>query len=175
MHKEQIKNRLKISLIRVSNTWYNKYLKGEEHKSESTKIFIDKIKEKGHELVSFKIVPDNLSMIKEAFKEELNKKIDAVFSIGGTGIAKRDVTIEAVKELIEKEIEGFGEIFRYVSYKEIGINAMLSRALAGVSKDKIIVCLPGSPNAVKTALDLILEILPHMVFLVKEVGEEKPE
>ncbi len=86
-----------------------------------------------------------------------------IISTGGTGIGKRDITIETITPLFNKELKGFGEIFRYESYKELGTGAILSRATAGVREDTLIVALPGSPNAVKLGMKIIKPELGHLV------------
>jgi len=94
--------------------------------------------------------------------------LDGVIINGGTGIAARDSTIEAIRPLIDKELEGFGELFRALSYQEIGSAAFLSRALAGISGGKIVVALPGSPNACRLAMEkLILPELGHIAHLLR--------
>ena len=96
------------------------------------------------------------------------KNIDVILTTGGTGLDTRDITVETVESLFTKKIEGFGELFRAKSYEEIGSAALLSRATAGVYKKTIIFSMPGSPNAVKTALKLIIDELPHFVHHVKK-------
>jgi molybdenum cofactor biosynthesis protein B len=87
---------------------------------------------------------------------------------GGTGIAARDSTIEAVRVLLDKELEGFGELFRYLSYQQIGSAAILSRALAGIAAGKIVAALPGSPDACRLAMEkLLIPELGHMAHLLK--------
>jgi len=87
---------------------------------------------------------------------------------GGTGIAARDSTIEAIRVLLDKELDGFGELFRYLSYQQIGSAAFLSRALAGIAAGKIVVSLPGSPDACRLAMEkLLIPQLPHIAQLLK--------
>jgi molybdopterin adenylyltransferase len=86
---------------------------------------------------------------------------------GGTGVSSTDVTIETVRPFFEKEIEGFGEIFRSVSYQRIGPAAALSRATAGVARGKLVMCLPGAPDAVRTALELFVGEIPHVLHLAR--------
>ncbi|RIP19056.1 molybdenum cofactor biosynthesis protein MoaB, partial [Staphylococcus gallinarum] len=101
-------------------------------------------------------------------REWLKEDIDVIITTGGTGIAQRDVTIEAVSALITKEIEGFGELFRYLSYTEdVGTRALLSRAIAGAVGDKLIFSIPGSTGAVKLALNKLIK--PELNHLVKEI------
>ena len=94
--------------------------------------------------------------------------IDVIITNGGTGLDSRDITVETVESLFEKKLDGFGEIFRAVSYEEIGSAALLSRATAGIYKKTLIISMPGSPNAVKTALRIIIDELPHIVHHVKK-------
>ena len=91
--------------------------------------------------------------------------VDVVLTTGGTGIARRDTTIEVVETLIERPLPGFGELFRMLSYAEIGAAAMLSRASAGLVRDTFLFAMPGSPNAVGLAMDrLIIPELPHLLW-----------
>ncbi|REI05497.1 MogA/MoaB family molybdenum cofactor biosynthesis protein [Staphylococcus felis] len=114
----------------------------------------------------YRIVKDDQVEIQTALEEWLAEDIDVVITTGGTGIAPRDVTIEVVKPLLTKEIEGFGELFRYLSYVEdVGTRALLSRAVGGTIDRKLIFCLPGSTGAVKLGLNkLILPELNHLVY-----------
>jgi len=91
-------------------------------------------------------------------------KVDAIITCGGTGINPSDVTIETLEPILEKELPGFGELFRHLSYQEIGSAAVMTRAVAGVAKGKVIFCLPGSPNAAKLCLEkLILPETGHII------------
>lgn len=114
----------------------------------------------------YEIVKDDISVIQETVKKHLAADVDVVITTGGTGIAKRDVTIEAVTPLFDKEIEGFGELFRMLSYTEdIGSRSLLSRASAGTHGNQLIVSLPGSSGAVKLAMEkLVIPELNHLVF-----------
>lgn len=114
----------------------------------------------------YNIVKDDKIDIQSQIDEWLASDIDVIITTGGTGIARRDVTIEAVKPLLDKEIEGFGELFRYLSYTEdVGTKALLSRAIAGTIMNKLIFTLPGSTGAVKLAMTkLIIPELNHMVY-----------
>lgn len=121
----------------------------------------------GHTVAARRIVPDDAERIHEAVKTALAAPdADVVVTTGGTGIARRDTTIEVVTALFDKPIHGFGELFRSLSYQEIGSAAMLSRACAGVAAGKILVSLPGSEAAVRLALTKLL--LPELGHLVRE-------
>ena len=125
----------------------------------------------GHQVLEWKIVKDEKSQIEQVLYAGVeNPQIDAILFNGGTGICKRDVTIETLRRHFEKEMPGFGEIFRFLSYTEdIGSAAILSRATAGVVNGTIIYATPGSTGAVKLALEkLILPELPHSVYELRK-------
>ena len=110
-----------------------------------------------HKLISREIVKDDFDKISQLFLNLINnKKIDVIISTGGTGLTGRDITPEVMKTLFEKTIDGFGEMFRWLSYSKIGTSALQSRALAGVSNGTYIFCLPGSPSACRDGWDKIL-------------------
>lgn len=122
------------------------------------------------EIQHYMIVKDELTAIKSTVQQWLTGDVDVIVTTGGTGIAPRDVTIEAVTPLLDKEIEGFGELFRYLSFTEdVGTRALLSRAVAGTAKRTLIFCLPGSTGAVKLALNRL--ILPELTHLVYEMNK----
>jgi molybdopterin adenylyltransferase len=99
--------------------------------------------------------------------------VDAVITTGGTGISARDTTYEVVSRRIDKKLDGFGELFRVLSYEEIGAAAMLSRAVAGASGSKFLACLPGSSNAVRLAVEkLLVPEISHLVFELRKHREE---
>ncbi|WP_142826735.1 MogA/MoaB family molybdenum cofactor biosynthesis protein [Planococcus soli] len=125
--------------------------------------------DKGLELVDYAIVSDDVAAIRVILSDWLEKdEIDVIVTTGGTGIAKRDVTLEAVEPFFEKEIDGFGELFRYVSFTEdVGTKALLSRAAAGAANDKAIFVLPGSRGAVKLAMERL--ILPEIQHIYSEL------
>ena len=142
---------LKILVFIVSDT-------RTESSDKSGKILERKIKESGHLLVDKKFIKDEPKQIKRDIENVLKeKKAQVIILSGGTGLTGRDSTPEVLKNIITKEIPGFGEIFRYISYKKIGTSSLQSRALAGLAKDTFIFALPGSPNACKDAWDEILK------------------
>jgi molybdenum cofactor biosynthesis protein B len=121
----------------------------------------------GHSVEHYEVLRDDASAITVRVGELLDSpNIAAVILTGGTGLTPRDSTFEAVRGILEKEISGFGELFRHLSFAEIGSAAMLSRATAGVAREKIVVSMPGSTAAVELAMTkLVLPELGHMVFL----------
>ena len=124
-------------------------------------ILVNKIKEANHELIDRKICKDNKDEIVIILKEWLkNEKIDAIITTGGTGLTGRDITPEALNEVAEKHIPGFGEIFRNISIKTVGTSAIQSRACAVLSNGKYIFALPGSSGGVTDAWE---EILKHQL------------
>jgi len=124
---------------------------------KSGNILREKIKEANHNLVDRKICKDSKKEIKKIIKQWLKKKkIDIIITTGGTGLTGRDITPEAIKEIADKEIPGFGELFRELSYKTIGTSAMQSRACAVLANGKYIFALPGSSGGVTDAWDKIL-------------------
>ncbi|MBQ6627284.1 MAG: MogA/MoaB family molybdenum cofactor biosynthesis protein [Methanobrevibacter sp.] len=114
------------------------------------------------------LIPDEKDDLINAIEDMISDDIDVILTTGGTGLDSRDITVETVESLFEKKLDGFGEIFRMKSYEEIGSAALLSRATAGIYKKSIIFSMPGSPNAVKTALNIIIDELPHFVHHVKK-------
>lgn len=128
------------------------------------------LKEQGHHVVSYHVVKDEPGQI--LFRITLGTTNDAVRAVivnGGTGISRRDSTFEAVDGLLEKRLSGFGEIFRLLTYQEIGSSAMMSRATAGIMKGRILFSIPGSENAVRLAMEKL--ILPELGHLVKELSK----
>ena len=125
----------------------------------------------GHEVKYHSIIKDEPDRIKEIllYLSSLGE-IDALIFNGGTGIAPRDTTYDAISSLLEKTLPGFGELFRFLSYQEIGSRAMASRAVAGIYAQKLVFSLPGSTNAVKLALSKL--ILPELVHLVGQLKGE---
>jgi molybdenum cofactor biosynthesis protein B len=140
-----------------------------EKTDESGKIAKELISNKGHQVLAYKIIRNDKSLIQTTVKEILqNPKINVIVTIGGTGISKRDLTVESMSELLDKKIEGFGELFRSLSYREIGEAAIISRATAGTINGKLVFCLPGSKNAVGLALNKL--ILPGLGHIIKEAN-----
>ena len=117
----------------------------------------ERVQESGHKLIEKIFIEDDENLYWKTLKYLLKKNLNVILLTGGTGLTGRDSTPEAVKKIIDKEIPGFGEIFRYISFKKIGTSSLQSRAIAGLAKDKFIFSLPGSPSACKDAWDDILK------------------
>mgnify|MGYP000956554116 CR=1 FL=1 len=125
---------------------------------KSGAILIKKINEQKHKLIDRKLVKDEKNLIKKILTEWIKQdNIDVIITTGGTGLTGRDITPEAIKEISDKEIPGFGELFRMLSYKKIKTSSLQSRACAGISNGKYLFSLPGSPSACKDAWDQIIK------------------
>ena len=125
---------------------------------KSGSILVKKIKEQNHKLIDRKIVKDEKDKIKNILLEWIKREdLDVIITTGGTGLTGRDITPEAIKEIAHKEIPGFGELFRELSYKTVGTSAMQSRACAVLASGKYIFALPGSSGGVTDAWDGILK------------------
>ena len=126
------------------------------------------LKEKGHSVAAYHLVKDEPAQITARITEGLaNESVQAIIINGGTGISRRDSTFEAVDAMLEKRLDGFGEVFRYLTYQEIGSPAIMSRATAGIIKGRVLFSTPGSENAVRLAMEKL--ILPELGHLVKEL------
>ena len=141
---------VKIAVLTISDT---RSLKDDK----SGDLLVSKITDAGHFLVKREITQDNIQKIKINLQQSIqDPDIDVVISTGGTGLTGRDVTPEAFRSIFDKEIEGFGEMFRYLSFQKIGTSTLQSRALAGVSGGTYLFALPGSPSACRDAWDDLL-------------------
>ena len=126
----------------------------------------------GHKIVTYAIVKDEPKDVDDWLnKLDTNSELKVIIFSGGTGIAPRDTTYDVVNDWLDKLIPGFGEIFRYLSYQEIGSRAIASRAVAGVKNQKLVFSLPGSANAVKLAVSQL--ILPEINHLVRQIQGKK--
>jgi len=135
----------------------------------SGRLIRELLQRAGHHIVGSEIVRDEPTEVQRVIREACgNAAVRAVLMTGGTGITSRDSTFEAVEAMLDKRLPGFGELFRMLSYQEVGGAAMLSRAQMGVTKGRIVVSMPGSPNACRLALEKL--ILPELGHLVRELN-----
>ena len=142
---------INIALLTISDT-------RTEETDTSGALLKERISTAGHHCIEKKIIPDDIKIIKETIQALSTKTdIDCIITTGGTGLTGRDITPEAIKEISEKEIPGFGELFRELSYKTVGTSAMQSRACASLANGKYIFALPGSSGGVTDAWDGILK------------------
>ncbi len=129
-------------------------------------LIIESLESAGHDVTAYEIVKDEPQQIDEQLRAWLAEGgLDVMILTGGTGISQRDTTIEVVRRVLDKELEGFGELFRMLSWDEVQAAAMLSRAVAGLADQTLLFALPGSTNAVRLAMQkLIVPELPHLVW-----------
>jgi molybdenum cofactor biosynthesis protein B len=169
-HKASAPKQLKFAVFVCSTSRYQELQKGQKITDVSGDTIEALLKNAGHIVLSKKIIADDKSQIAETVKNVLNStELDAAIFCGGTGIARKDVTIETVQPFLEKVLSGFGEIFRRLSYDKVGSAAVISRAMAGVAKGKALFCIPGSPDAVRISVEiLILPESPHIVRHIRE-------
>ncbi|MDG6994917.1 MAG: MogA/MoaB family molybdenum cofactor biosynthesis protein [Nitrososphaerota archaeon] len=160
-HKQVSPQKLKLALFTVSSSRF----RDKSTRDESGEIALHLCSAAGHEC-THKVIDDDKAMIRlNLLKSLYEDDSEAAILLGGTGLAPRDVTIEAVAPLMDKQLDGFGEIFRRLSYDSVGSPALMSRAIGGIIGRKPVFCLPGSPDAVRLGIELILKELPHAVFI----------
>ena len=158
---------IKVGIITISD----KGSRG-EREDLSGKVIEEIVKKINGEVKYYQIIPDEKDIIQEELIKAVDKlHLDLILTTGGTGLAKRDVTPDATLEVIEKEVPGISEIIRSESFKKTN-RAMLSRGMAGVRKESLIINLPGSPKGVRESLEIILEALPHGIEILKGQATE---
>ncbi len=160
-HKKSAPKSLNYGVITVSDSCYKGVAEDKSGNHIKEKLSKDNI------VVKTVIVPDEKDLIEKALYDIL-PDVDCVVTTGGTGITKRDVTIQTIRPHFDKEIPGFGEIFRYLSFREISYPGIISGATAGTIGDKIVFCLPGSLNAAKLGSDIIVSEAAHMIKHLRE-------
>ena len=122
----------------------------------------------GHRIAERRLVADEMDAIEDAVAALLDDGVDVVLTTGGTGLTPDDVTVDAIEPLFDRPVPGFGELFRWLSYEEVGAMAMASRATAGVVDDRLVFCLPGSENAARTGAEkLVAPAVGHLLGLVR--------
>ncbi len=166
-HREASPERLRVAVLTISDT-------RTPETDTGGNIIVDLMQAAGHEVARREIVKDDASQIKEVLEGLVaDADVNAVITTGGTGISARDTTYEVVSRIIDKKLDGFGEIFRMLSYEEIGAAAILSRAVAGAAGSKFVACLPGSTNAVRLAMEkLLVPEIAHVVFELRKHSRE---
>jgi len=169
IHRASAHTKIRCSIITVSTSRYSEASKGHKVEDQSGLKIINTLQQKGNIIVSRKIVSDNIGMIrKETLRSIYEEDCSLVVLTGGTGITSSDVTIEALSPLFDKELLGFGEVFRAQTFSKAKSVALISRAAAGIIASSIVFCLPGSPDAVDTAMKIIVDELPHIVKHARE-------
>ena len=162
-HREAAPDHVRVAVLTISDTRTREDDTGGDTVQET-------LEAAGHEVVQRDIVRDDAPRIRTVLVDLLARSdVDAVITSGGTGISGRDTTYEVMDRMIEKKLDGFGEIFRMLSYQEIGAAAILSRAVAGSVGTKFVASLPGSRNAVRLAMEkLLIPEISHVVFELRK-------
>jgi len=169
-HRAEARHALIFDIVTVSSSRFRMMHSGSEYNDESGDLASRLILEASHKVNTRTLLPDEKIMIRRAVQEFLKSGSHVLVLIGGTGVSPSDVTVETVVPFFEKELIGFGELLRSISYQTIGNAAILTRATAGTAKGKLIVCLPGSPGAVETALRSFISEFPHIVSIAGGSG-----
>jgi len=160
-HVKHARKNLKVGVITASDT-------RTPDTDASGKLIRTLLEAAGHHVDYYEILPDDGAKISAALVGNL-ENLDAIIVNGGTGITARDGTTEVVKSVLDQELEGFGELFRMLSFQEIGAAAMMSRAIAGVRHGKFVAALPGSPDACRLAMEkLLIPQLGHITYLLSK-------
>ena len=167
-HREAAPEKVRVAVLTISDTRTLENDTGGD-------IAEELLRDAGQDIVARQIVRDEVIAIRSSLIDLLARSdVDAIITTGGTGISARDTTYEVVERMIEKQLDGFGEIFRALSYEEIGAAAIMSRALAGSVGTKFIASLPGSRNAVRLAVEkLLVPELAHVVFELRKHQESR--
>src|SRR5262245_29163146 len=157
-HKALAPRTVRCAVITVSDT-------RTDETDTSGRAIADLLADAGHQVVGRTIVRDDAELVRDTIVRQLaNPDVQAIITTGGTGITSRDSTYEAVTTMLQKRLDGFGELFRMLSYQQIGSAAMMSRACAGLVAGRIVIALPGSESAVRLAMErLVVPELAHMV------------
>jgi len=169
-HKAHAPKAVNFAVFICSTSRYDALQKGETTTDASGDTIELLLKNAGHNMLFRRVVSDDKNMIEHALKSVLsNPGVDAAIFSGGTGITSHDITIETVSPFFEKTLPGFGEFFRRLSYDKLGSAALMSRAVAGVAKGKALFCIPGSPDAARISVELLIS--PEAAHIVKHARE----
>ncbi len=169
-HKAHAPRKVNFAVFVVSTSRYEAMQKGEATTDASGDTVEELLKSAGHNLLFRRVISDNKTQLEHAVKSVLdNDGVDAAVFCGGTGVTHTDITIETLSPFLEKILPGFGEFFRRLSFEKNGSSAILSRAIAGVAKGKVLFCIPGSPDAARLAVELLIS--PEAGHIVKHARE----
>lgn len=159
-HKELSPKSVNCAVLTVSDS-------RTEETDESGRLLKQRLADNGHAVLFYALLKNDAGAIRETLENLISRAdIQVIMTTGGTGVSRRDVTVETVSPLLEKKFDGFGELFRYLTYQDIGATSVMSRAMAGVVRGKVVICLPGSLGAVTLAMDRV--ILPEIGHMVRE-------
>ncbi len=159
-HKEKSPTSVAVAVVTISDS-------RTEATDESGRLMKERLAAAGHPVAFYALLKNDAARIAATLNELIaNPAVQVIVTTGGTGAGSRDLTVETVTPMLDKKLDGFGELFRYLTYQELGTASIMSRALAGIASSKVIICLPGSLGAVTLAMDRI--ILPELGHLVRE-------
>jgi molybdenum cofactor biosynthesis protein B len=159
-HKQKAPQSVNCAVLTISDS-------RTERDDESGKLIKQKLTENGHKIISYAVLKNDAGLIKKKIYGLLEQEeLQVIITSGGTGASHRDITVETISLILEKKLDGFGELFRFLTYQEIGTGSIMSRAIGGVAMGKVILCLPGSTGAANLAMDKI--ILPEIGHMVRE-------
>lgn len=159
-HKQKAPRSVSCAVLTISDS-------RTEQGDESGRLIRERLGQNGHRVLFYAILKNEAEAISKKIHELLGQEeLEVIITSGGTGVSHRDITVETIFPILEKRLDGFGELFRFLSYREIGSSSIMSRAVAGVVGGKVILCLPGSLGAANLAMDKI--ILPEIGHMVRE-------
>lgn len=171
-HKEKAKKKLNFGIFICSTSRYEQMELKQQVSDPAGDAMVGMLEAAGQNVLFKKIIADDETLIQDSVMYVLGlPELDVAIFSGGTGITPTDITIEAVSPFFEKTLPGFGEFFRRISFERVGSAAVLSRAVAGVAKGKALFCVPGSPDAVKVSVEML--ILPEAPHIVKHAREQR--
>ncbi len=171
-HKKGAPKIINFAVIVSSSSRYQKLKAKEQFTDYSGDMIVDLVKKAGHQVISRQILPDDRVLLGKTVGNKIGSEdVDIIIVCGGTGVSLTDITIETLRPLMVKTLPGFGELFRKLSYEDIGSAAIMTRALAGVTdQGKVIFCIPGSPQAVNLVMTKL--ILPEAGHILKHAREK---
>ncbi len=159
-HKEISPRSVNCAILTISDS-------RTEETDESGKFIMARLRESDHRVLAYAVLKNDAAALREKITGLLGvPEVQLIITSGGTGVSHRDITVETVSPLLEKRLDGFGELFRYLTYQELGTASIMSRAIGGVAGGKVILCMPGSLGAVRLAIEKI--VLPEAGHLVRE-------
>ena len=159
-HKEKSPRNVSCAIFTISDTRM-------EETDESGRLLRERLIQNGHSVIQYSILKNDANDIRQKIQDLLRQDaVQVIITSGGTGLSRRDITVETVLPMLEKKLDGFGELFRFLTFQELGTASIMSRAMAGAVRGKVIICIPGSLGAVRLAIDKI--ILPEIGHMVRE-------
>ncbi|MBM1154719.1 MogA/MoaB family molybdenum cofactor biosynthesis protein [archaeon] len=168
-HKEHaVAVKARVQIVTVSSSRYKQVLSGATAEDPSGKLAKERLTAFGHKVERYLVIPDNIGQVVRVLLEGLKLGLDATVLIGGTGVSPTDITVDAFQRLATRLLPGFSDRFHALSSERVGTASIVSRACAGFVGDHLVICLPGSKDAVEVGLFIILPELSHLIHHAKE-------